>query len=117
MEHDVGPAVDRARWVNPVIPGVPKITGAGVPPINRTRRDNGKRGNHADPGCEREEPVPRHAALAEALPPRQVYFRIDEVAVALDVAVLAADDEDDRVLVADARDPARLGRDGVKQPA
>jgi len=39
------------------------------------------------------------------------------VTVALDVAALAADDEDDRVLVARVREPAVRGRGGVKEAA
>src|SRR5205085_891643 len=54
--------------------------------------------------------------LAEALPPRQVDLGIHEVAVALDVAALAADDEDDRVLLARVRDPPRRRRSSVEQP-
>src|SRR3974390_1999606 len=39
------------------------------------------------------------------------------MAVALDVAAVAADDEDDRVLVSRVRDPPRLGRRRVEEPA
>ena len=42
---------------------------------------------------------------------------IDEVAVALDVAVLAADDEDDRLLVERVRELARRRRLGVEEAA
>ena len=56
-------------------------------------------------------------ALAESLPAREVDLGIHEVAVAFDVAALAADDEDDRVLVARVRDAPRLGRGDVEQPA
>jgi hypothetical protein len=38
------------------------------------------------------------------LPPRQVSLRVDQVAVALDVASLAPDDEHDEVVVARVRE-------------
>src|ERR1044072_9434203 len=50
------------------------------------------------------------ALLAEALPTRQVDLLVHEVTVPLDVAALAAHDEDDRVLVAGARDASGGGR-------
>ena len=59
----------------------------------------------------------RGPSLAEALPPRQVDLLVHEVTVALDVAALAADDEDDRVLVARVRDAPRSGRARVEEPA
>ena len=55
--------------------------------------------------------------LAETLPARQVDLLVHEVAVALDVAALAADDEDDRVLVARVRDAPRRRRARVEEPA
>src|SRR6185437_4857413 len=75
--------------------------GAGAPSAHRRgRRDPDGRG-----------------PLAETLAARQVDLRVHEVAVALDVAAPAADDEDDRVLVPDVRDSPRSRRARVEEPA
>ena len=55
-------------------------------------------------------------ALAEGRAPLGV-VRVDEMAVALDVAVLAADDEDDRVFVERIRELARRRRLAVEEAA
>ena len=53
----------------------------------------------------------------EALPSREIDVHVDEVAVALDVAVLAADDQDHELLVAPVRDLAVGGRLDVDEAA
>src|SRR5207302_934505 len=58
----------------------------------------------------------RPLALAERRAPLGV-GRVDEVAVALDVAVLAADDEEDSVLLEWVRDLAGRRRLAVEEPA
>src|SRR5436190_21393254 len=57
------------------------------------------------------------AELAERLAPLEVALGVDEMAVSLDVPVLAADDEQDEVAVADARDLPRRRRLDVAEAA
>ena len=65
---------------------------------------------------ERRRDPDRRPSLAETLPARQVDLLVHEVTVPLDVAALAADDEDDRVLVARIRDAPRSRRAAWKSP-
>ena len=55
--------------------------------------------------------------MAEGRAAFGVVLGVDEMSVALDVAALAADDEDDRVLVEGVRELARRCRLGVEEPA
>src|SRR5690349_720819 len=62
--------------------------------------------------------APRARLRAEGAAPFEVALRVDELPVALDVAVLAADHEHDEVLaVARVREPSRHGRLDVHQAA
>ena len=88
-------------------PAMPETSSIRAPRARRSVRGHRGRRRSSPVRCRREVgPV----ALAETLPAWQVDLGIHEVPVTLDVAALAADDEDDRVLVTDVRDAARRRR-------